>query len=570
MNPDPRDQQAVYDCAASDRLQLDRLTCKKARDFYLARLRRAGLSKGRAQQYLPSCEMLAAVARDLTGKPAWWEGCLGFPGGFNEEHFRRCLGDHGDTSSCTAAKRSYDRGLAAADPFDTPPVPYDAPSCELVTAALAAPEPEPETGESTQAPDGGTGRGTRSAAPRRTSSPAWAKCQGYERESMIAHMKSCLGPDYRRFDSCEEVQRRYRDNIRAAYDGLPADFTLPTCGEAGTILALAAEQIEADRRAVEERRAQIEEQRRRAEETRRRAMLEEQRRRDLESRRSADDGSGDVVAIGIAFIITLIWLGGVIRTWRPEIVPGRRLDQPGDFWTAALFLEEATAGPVYRVCFKNREVRETRGIAGGLWKVFVAFPLALFGAFGTLLMFLRIPEFIGTPGTVIAMAANVLNGGEGAGPDAWTLTGPVGLLLLYRLAFPVRRRRIELDYGSGQMRIMKAGKVEAVLPVEFETLTIEEHPEAVLEKIERTINNRKGPGLKEKQHCLVGRFGYGGGNESILLCRFEWPNRGSLREVQQALYFAQEHARETGQASSDTEPRRSGTPAAWSNMPPLD
>jgi hypothetical protein len=48
----------------------------------------------------------------------------------------------------------------------------------------------------------------------------------------------------------------------------------------------------------------------------------------------------------------------------------------------------------------------------------------------------------------------------------------------------------------------------------------------------------------EKMHVLYGFFGRAGGEQIILITRFEWPIRQSLYEIRQAVLWAEEQGRE--------------------------
>jgi hypothetical protein len=224
-------------------LELGRMSCKQARDHYLLLLRQAGLSANRAQQYLPSCEVLSRVSFDMTSCPPAWQHCLGYPGGFNPDHFKGCIGD-AEHDDCPGLIERYRRGLMAADRFGQLPRGYRDPDCGLVAAALTAPEP----GVAAKEPAGP------GSAPAWQPPPQWAKCLKYDPANVTEHMKICLGPDYTRLTSCEAVQRIYERDLRAAYNGLPQGYVTITCPQAAIIEKLAFSQIEAEREAAEQAR----------------------------------------------------------------------------------------------------------------------------------------------------------------------------------------------------------------------------------------------------------------------------------------------------------------------------
>jgi hypothetical protein len=214
------------------------------------------MTPGRALQYLPSCDILAGVMLDLNGARPAWNGCLGYPGGFDREHFRRCLAPIPERSTCPLLIRNYRQGLMAADRYGQLPPGYSDPDCETVAAAIAAPEPSSRQAQDTT-PHGGEQPG---GEPPRQIPPQWVKCLNYDPGNVETHMKQCLGPDVAAFRTCESVQRGYEDNLRAAYNGLPAGYVKVTCPQAQAIIAYGAAQKEEKRKEEEAaRKARAEE-----------------------------------------------------------------------------------------------------------------------------------------------------------------------------------------------------------------------------------------------------------------------------------------------------------------------
>ena len=299
--PNPADFGAVYACLQSGGFsEIDRLTCDAARDRYLELLMRSGLTSNRAQQYLPSCEVIARAISDLTGRIPEWNACLGYPGGFDAEHFRRCLGAASQSGSCTDLIEAYRRGLAAADPYGQLPAQYRNPDCETVAAAMTPAGPTSIKTEAAQAD-------TPPATP-----PEWVKCLGYDPANVGAHMKTCLGPDYTALLSCEAVQRTYEQNLKAAYNGLPPGYLRVTCPQAQTIVNLATGQIEERQRAAAAEREA--EQRLRAERLAARTPPPPPAAPSLPAPSSGGSGGwGALILIGVILIAALIALAALRR-----------------------------------------------------------------------------------------------------------------------------------------------------------------------------------------------------------------------------------------------------------------
>lgn len=200
----------------------------------------------------------------------------------------------------------------------------------------------------------------------------------------------------------------------------------------------------------------------------------------------------------------------------------RRIDNPGDFATVAVYERTEPTGKIYRIVFKNLEnkVVSEEGLKGCLVTLF---------AFSMVILVL----FIGFSimGFLIESGANgFISIGAGIGFVVW---------MFKKYADPqVIDRTIEFDTRSGTLRVLRKGRVEIERPYkQLSNLTVEDHPDAELSRVNRQEQGKKSPSENEKQHCLIGWFGVGGAEQVILLYRVEWPSRNSLFEVQQAIMW---------------------------------
>lgn len=212
-----------------------------------------------------------------------------------------------------------------------------------------------------------------------------------------------------------------------------------------------------------------------------------------------------------------------------------------DFPHLQVWRQERATGPLLAVVFKNREAR-TAGwdTVWGLGSL-------------TLLTAGLVP--------IIAYFSN------------WTAVAIIAVLLviLIRMIRPVWvRRAIELDFGAKALRVLKNGRVKLTRPLaSLQNLTIEPHPQVEAEM--RRNPGKIGP--KQKQHCLFGWFGAGGGDKVLLVSRFEWPSQESLFEVRQAVIWALRQADGAPLPEEAGAPRsaeREATQKPADIKPPLD
>lgn len=264
---------------------------------------------------------LARVSLDLSGRAPTWQRCLGYPGAFDPDHFKGCIeGASTKNTTCPDLIDSYRRGLMAADRFGQLPRGYRNPDCNMVAAAMAAPEPKIAVRD-----DGVAQRQGGSELPQPWQPPPeWVKCLKYNPENVSEHIKQCVGPKFAGFTTCEDVQRTYEQNLRAAYNGLPDGYVRVTCPEANTIVALGAEELKREAEERERRRlAQLEQRRRQAEEQRRREAERTERygpapaSTPVSSTRTTAQTEADasgagiwvlLAAIGVAVLLIWLWL----------------------------------------------------------------------------------------------------------------------------------------------------------------------------------------------------------------------------------------------------------------------
>ena len=273
---DPENFDQVYACMSSFRrgsgtrnafANIAVQDCRSIRMSYLVALTTSGLKRDDAHQRVPSCALLARVAKEMTGKDAYWSGCLEFGSLPVKDHLARCLdrfipGYYGGgraarkLQGCGEILGAYEQGLRAASGEFALPEGYARPDCALVADYLGAgqaPQPAPAQGQE---------------APRKPpqGQPQWARCLNYDPANLPAHLRQCLGtgPDLRRLKECPQVQAAYTERLIQAYGGLPENYLVLPCPVADGYLAEFRAQEEAEKQAALDRQKEAQREQRAA------------------------------------------------------------------------------------------------------------------------------------------------------------------------------------------------------------------------------------------------------------------------------------------------------------------
>jgi hypothetical protein len=221
---------------------------------------------------------------------------------------------------------------------------------------------------------------------------------------------------------------------------------------------------------------------------------------------------------------------------------GQRISTAADFARVAVYRRDGPSGPVMTLAFSQKEFVTDRATQ--------------------LLMAAAILLLIGAS----VLAVNV----GGALPQGWLVLGILAAWVAFFAKFKqpwTISRAIELDFGADRLAVFRKGRLDRQQQLSrMANLTVEEHPEAELARLNRQMKGEKSPRVAEKQHCLVGWFGAGGGEQVVLVTRAEFPNRNSLFEVRQAMLWAMEQGGNAAMASqAQAAPRTGG-----GIKPPLD
>lgn len=302
---DPENFEQVYACLSSPQRpdgrgaahgNLDTAPCRTVLGRYSAALRGGpGIrprergerrEPGREPPGLPSCALLARVVKDMTGKEAYWSGCLDYGASPVAEHLGQCLktvlpGYYGAgpgreaqrLQGCGDVFGAYEIGLRAATADNRLPPGYVRPDCQLAAdvlaqqGAAASPVPAPLSSSLSPpapAPSNPTqdapAAATPSAVPPPVRSvplpgaggPQWAACLNYDPDTLPAHLRACLGTgrDMRRMKECREVQAAYMARLKQAYGRLPENHIVLPCSVADGYLAEFRAEEEAERQAA--------------------------------------------------------------------------------------------------------------------------------------------------------------------------------------------------------------------------------------------------------------------------------------------------------------------------------
>ncbi len=198
-------------------------------------LRKSGISDhSEFVKLTPSCEIFAHVTLEMTGKPAYWSGCLGYPGTSLSDHIERCLESNianaggqpeaglRNYKSCPQVISEYERLLSAATPTRQLPRDYQQPDCATVNVLVAQ----------------WSGQDIKEVNA----------CTGYDPSNMEKHMESCLALSDRQLFSlhdCPMVRQLYEQKLIAANGKLPENYITLPCSETKGILTR-ADQVRAE------------------------------------------------------------------------------------------------------------------------------------------------------------------------------------------------------------------------------------------------------------------------------------------------------------------------------------
>ncbi len=316
---DPENFDQVYACLSSLQRSdgrtmahgnLDAAPCRTVIARYRGAVRGRGVRprsrepRANAEPLYPSCALLARVVQDMTGKAAYWSGCLDYGATPPAEHLGQCLktvlpgyyrmepGKGGQRlQGCGDVLGAYELGLraatadnglppgyvrpdcqlaadyltqpgAAASPVPAPPIPaapapsapgQNAPLSPSLSPPAAAPAPSNPTQDAPAAPTPPAASPlVRSVPLPGAGGPQWAACLNYDPDNLPAHLRQCLGTgrDMRRMKECREVQAAYMAKLKQAYGRLPENYLVLPCSVADGYLAVFRAEEEAEKQAA--------------------------------------------------------------------------------------------------------------------------------------------------------------------------------------------------------------------------------------------------------------------------------------------------------------------------------
>jgi hypothetical protein len=239
---DPESYDQVYNCMAGYRYttgvgsdmnrfvnNIGTSSCRSIQVRYTAALKEAGIvDYPEIANRTPSCEILARVSEEMTGKPAYWSGCLGYPGPSLSGHVERCLSTSlvaggaqqaaglARYRNCPQVIQEYERLLGASTTSGRLPEDYTTPECAEINTLVAK----------------WTGQDTESIAA----------CTGYDPANQQAHLEACLAlPDQQLIflRDCLQVRQMYEQKLAGANGRLPPGYSMLPCSATEGILARA-------------------------------------------------------------------------------------------------------------------------------------------------------------------------------------------------------------------------------------------------------------------------------------------------------------------------------------------
>lgn len=267
---DPANYEDVYKCVSAFRFPNGRsrfeasfsrpsTACWGIGTIYAGALRASGVMANaadpRARGRLPSCKILAKVRKDWAGEPPSWEPCLTFDPSSIKTHMAGCLtgylkglkGGGRETfgprdatrylPNCEKTLDTYERALKDASMGRELPTAYERPDCALVAGVLTTMQ-----------------TGTLAEGEEQAEIAAqWGACLDYEPENVTAHIEQCMSGHTAGIVNCATLINVYERRLREAYGGsFPVNYIRPKCFDA-------ADMVEAEKIAMEERRRQADE-----------------------------------------------------------------------------------------------------------------------------------------------------------------------------------------------------------------------------------------------------------------------------------------------------------------------
>ena len=243
--PNPTSVDAVYKCITQSSInginmfaQIDQMDCARIRGFYTSALRSSWADADLVKDP-PSCNVFAEVVEELTGKPAFWSGCMNYTN--TESHLSNCVAGYlrlaGQTSQiqlgqCQLTQLFYESAVrSASDPSKEKrgllPENYQKPNCDLVNSAL--------NGLDIQL--------------------AGAECLGFKNTDPALHVKECLRPDFLSGKvtyqlDCNQMRQFYQTKLMRTYGRLPEGFSLLKC----SVLTKVSDELIAEVKAVQEQK----------------------------------------------------------------------------------------------------------------------------------------------------------------------------------------------------------------------------------------------------------------------------------------------------------------------------
>jgi hypothetical protein len=200
---------------------------------YRGALQAAGLSsEEEIEKHRPDCRIFARAVEEMTGKPAYWSGCLDYRG-TTREHAEKCLttfipGYYGqgagsaqtlrNITDCGKLTSDYALGVRAAAGNGVLPADFTPLDCKLGNELIVA--------------WGGRDEGQVSA------------CQGYSPDHVAEHLEHCLDLDTRQLvflNDCRGVRQKYEARLKQTYGKLPPNYSMLRCSDTEALLARAEE-----------------------------------------------------------------------------------------------------------------------------------------------------------------------------------------------------------------------------------------------------------------------------------------------------------------------------------------
>ena len=224
--------QSLFECMGTIRYpngmskfqNMDRGVCAAILKQFFREIDRLSVLRDETQP-IPSCGVVAEVAKMMTGKAPFWSACTDYPAPDPKSHMQKCMqafapayygarGFETQIRTCEGFRRGYEIALKAANNRHTQQIPrgYGPPACGTINEVIATV----------------TGGGIQ-----------WQGCANYDPTRVREHLLACVATlprEFGQWHDCGTVRTVYEERLRATHGGLPSNYSILSCDDAQVVL----------------------------------------------------------------------------------------------------------------------------------------------------------------------------------------------------------------------------------------------------------------------------------------------------------------------------------------------